>query len=643
MQQNRDLWRKGLLANPGFLEDLKKCRDVDGLYKCAAVHGIDVRTFPKLLFPQLCHSEQPIPVLLHVLEDAALGTPGNLNYLLNWILRKRKGEGRLRKRINLDDMVLLQQWMRRQLSLGLKTEKDILVFLRFVSRISDASSDESLRCNLIISIFEGLQSSSVFAFKDLGTETQRKLLGSVTRGPVTRQSLDLGFDMVEAMRQSQLEGTDQNISMLLGGIFHAYASLREHEKQETRFLEVIPRVLEMIGELPQDLACSLIYRTTKALINDHFRPPAVKATTMQLLDTWWSALAKIDVLDFGQDSPFRNEIEILLSTRKPEVVVPYLQQLDDRNKALFILRYWVGPKTRSGRSRARYLFDEFYSAKGKCSPWVSMFQAVRECAQEDSRPLDANVKLVFKVLQMLRQSEDIVEVIKQARKLHAIIDESDVVYTIKEHLREQPLLAARMFHFYPRLRLQNCPELAERMILNPRSHPNTAVNYMQSRQTRVPVHREEFRQLRKQLLDKMALAYSTGSHLTTRMAFRNVHKCYVQYTRERLGRPSRVMARAFTRAVLIRRLQAGKWVSTMAVRWVVSVIRSTESIEVANEVDKIVYKWRLANNEKFRVAALAMRRDYATDSSLDFQVQTQWSKYYRCYEKVYTPLKIPRP
>lgn len=599
--------------------------------------------FPKLIFPQLCHAGQPFPILLHLLEDAALGTPGNLNFLLDWMLRKRKGEGGLRRRINLDDMDLLQQWMRRQLCLGLKTEKDILVFLRFVSRISDVNSDESLRCNLIASVFEGLQSSSVFGVKDLGMETQRRLLGSVTRGPVTRQSLDLGFTIVEAMRQSQFKGIYQDISAFIGGVFHAYASLGKHEKQETRFLEVIAKVLEIIGELPQDLACSVIYTTTKALIDDPSRTSAVDSATKQLLEPWWSALAKTDILAFGQKSALRNEIENFLSTQKPEVVVPYLQQLDDRNKALFILHYWFGPKTRSGRSRARHLFDGFCSAKRKSSPWVSMFQAVREYAQENSRPSGADVKQVFKVLQMLRQSKDIIEVIKQARKLHALIDESDVMYTIKEHLEEQPLLATRMFHFYPRLRLEKCPELAERMTSNPRSNPNTAVNYMRSRQTRIPVHREDFRRLRTELLDIMALAYSTGSHLTTRMAFRNVHKCYVQYTRERLGRTSRIRAHAFTRAVLIRHLQAGKWVSTTALRWVLSVIRSTESNEVANEVDKILYKWHVANEQKLRAASLAMRRDYATDSSMDFRVKIKWSRHYRCYEKVYTPMNIPRP
>lgn len=643
-QQHAEFRRKGLLANSDLSEDFKKCSDLVGLHSWAADYGIDIRMYPKLLFPRLCHAGQPLPALLYALEDVALGTPGNLNFLLDWQLRKRKGEGRLRKRLNFDDMVLLQQWMRRQLCLGMKTEEDILVFLRFVSRVNDATSDESLRCTFIASIFEGLQSSSVFGLEDLGTETQCKLLESITQVPVTRQSLDLGFSLVEAIRQAQLEGTDEKISAFIGGVVHAHASLREHEKRETQFLETIPRALEMIRGLPQGLACSVILITTKALINEHFRMSVSKAATMQLPDTWWSALATTGVLDSGRQMPLKTKIERFLSFQKPEVVVPYLQQLNDRNKARFMLRYWLGPKTRSGRIRARYLFDGFCSAKGNDSPWVSMFQAARDCAQEFSKPSDDQINRVFKVLQMLRQSENIVEIIKQARKLHTIIDESHVVYTIKEHLGERPHLAERLFSFYPRLRLEKCPELAERMILNPRSHPETALRYMRSRRSRFAVDREGFSQLRTQLLERMALAYSTAQHITPRMAFRNAHQCYTQRRKERLGPPSVAMARALARAGLLRPLQAGKWVSTTAIRWILSLVRCSESADVADQIDEKLYKWRGLNARKIRAASLANRRarPYAAIFPTDFRVRTKWSKYYRGYEKIYTSLNIPR-
>ena len=583
-----DLQRKDLLANPRLWEDFKKCSDIVGLYSWAADHGIDVRTHPLMCFSRLCFAEQPLPALLSALEDAALGTPGNFNFLLDWQLRRQKGVRALRNRIRPEDLILLQQWMRRQLHLGLKTEEDILVFLRFISRVSDATHDESLRCSLIASITEGLQSSSTFRFEDLGRETQRKLFESITRGPTTRKSLHLGFSSIEAMRQSQLKDTDQMLSVFIAGVVHADATLWEKQRMETQFLEVIPMLLEMIGGLPEELAYSAILLTTKTLINDHSPLPAISASKMHI---WWSALAKTNLLEIGLKTPLKTVIERFLSAQKLEIVAPYLQQLDDRNKARFILSYWFGSKDRFLRARALHLFDEFCSAKGKERPWVSMFQAVCHSALESSEPFNADVKQVFKVLQMLEKSESIVDIIMQARKYRSIVDDSDVVYTIKEHLEAGSRMAERILHFSPSLRLELYPELAEQMILCPGIYPSIALRYIQLR--RMPFRRSS--QLRIQLLERMALAYSSASHISPRMALRYVRQCYALQVKERLGRPSAVMARALTRAGLIRPLEAGKWVSTTLVRYVLPVVRSRESTEVANKIDETVYKWRGAN------------------------------------------------
>ena len=584
----RDLQRKNLLANPRLWEDFRTCSDVGSLHSWAAEYRIDVRKYPLICFSRLCYAEQPLLALLSALEDAALGTPGNFNFLLDWQLRRQKGVRALRNRIKPDDLVLLQQWMRRQLHLGLKTEEDILVFLRFISRLSDATHDESLRCSLIASITEGLQSSSTFRFKDLGRETQCRLFESITRGPVTRESLHLGFSLIEAMRQSQLKDTDQTLSVFIARVVHADATIWEKQRMETRFLEVIPMLLEMIGGLPEELACSAILLTTKTLINGHSPMPALSDSKMHI---WWSALAKTNLLEIGLKTPLKTVIELFLSTQKLEIVAPYLQQLDDRNKARFILSYWFGPKDRLLRARALHLFDEFCSAKGKEQPWVSMFQAVRHCAQNSSEPFNADVKQVFKVLQMLGKSESIVDIIMQARKFRSMVDDSDVVYTIKEHLATGSHMAERILHFCRSLRLELYPELAEQMILSPGIYPSTALRYSQLR--RMPFKRSS--QLRIQLLERMALAYSSASHMPPRMALRYVRECYALQVKERLGCPSVVMARALTRAGLIRPLEAGKWVSTTVVRYILSVVRSTESTEVANQIDETVYKWRGAN------------------------------------------------
>ena len=586
-----DLQRKDLLANPRLWEDFKKCSDLISLHRWAADHEIDMRTHPLMCFSRLCFAEQPLPALLSALEDAALGTPGNLNFLLDWQLRRQKGPRALRNRIKIDDLNLLQQWMRRQLHLGLKTEEDILVFLRFISRVSGATHDESLRCSLIASITEGLQSSSIFRFKDLGWETQRSLLESITRGPTTRESLQLGFSSIEAMQQWQLEHTDQMLSVLILGIVHADATLWEKQRTETRFLEVIPMLLEMIRGLPEKLAFSAILLTTKTLIKDHSPMPASSASKMHI---WWSALAKTNLLEIGVKTPLKTVIELCLSSHKLEKVAPYLQQLDDRNKARFILTHWFRPKDGLLRARALHLFDEFCSAKRKERPWVSMFQAVCHCVKNSSELSNADVKQVFKVLQMLGKSEGIVDIMMQARKFRSIVVNSAVVYTIKEHLEAGSHLAERILHFRSSIQLDLYPELAEQMILCPWIYPGTALRYVQLR--RMPFKRSS--KLRVRLLERMAVAYSSASHITPRMALRYVRRCYALQVKERLGYPSVVMIRALTRAGLIRPLEAGQWVSTTQVRWILSLVHAKESAEVANKIDETVYKWRGANVRK---------------------------------------------
>ena len=586
-----DLQRKDLLANPRLWEDFKKCSDLVSLYSWAADHGIDIRTHPLMCFSRLCFAEQPLPALLFALEDAALGTPGNLNFLLDWQLRREKGVKALRNRIKSDDLILLQQWMRRQLHLGLKTEEDILVFLRFISRISDATHDESLKCSLIASITEGLQSSSIFRFKDLGRETQRRLLESITRGPTTRESLHLGFSSIEAMRQWQLEHTDQMLSVFILGIVHADATLWEKQRTEKRFLEVIPMLLEMIGGFPKELAFSAILLTTKTLIEDYSPMPANSASKMHI---WWSALAKTNLLEIDLKTPLKTVIEFYLSSQKLEKVAPYLQQLDDRNKARFILSYWFRPGDRLLRARALHLFEEFCSVKGKERPWVSMFQAVCHCAKNSSEPFDGDVKQVFKVLQMLGKSEGIVDIMMQVRKFRSIVDDSAVVYTIKEHLEAGSHLAERILHFSSSIQLDLYPELVEQMILCPWIYPGTALRYVQRR--RMPFKRSSL--LRAQLLERMAVAYSSASHITPRTALRYVRQCYALQVEECLGCPTVVMIRALTRAGLIRPLEAGQWVSTTQARWILSLVHANESAEVAKQIDETVYKWRGANVRK---------------------------------------------
>ena len=594
-QQYVDYGRKNPLTFPEISKDFRKCMDIEGFYNLAATHGIDVKKYSTLLFRRLCDDGKPLSLLLHVLEDARLRNHDNFRRLLKWLKNKVKDDGeRQHGGLLSDDPALMQQWISRQFHLGLMSEKEIYMLLEYLERIIDTTDDESLRCNLIAS-FHGLQSSPVLGFKDLGSMEQRQIVKLIVRGPVTRPLLEMGLCFVEAMPYPRIEGTDdQRIPFFILSVLDAHISGRKGGKQVLPSLELVPTILEAIWALPEDLKDSAILTTTKALLSHRVPEPAMKVV---LPDLWLSALAQKIVCG---NWLLKTQIEGLLATQKLEIAVPYLQQLDDRKQAVFVLRHWFGYRTLRGHRRVRSLFHMFSYAKLKKSPWVSMLQAVQRYARKHTQLLDAPIRKIFKLLQVLDQSESIVEIVKQSRKLKSIIDDDDVVYIIREHLEQRPHLAERLFHFHPRLWLERCPELAERMILDPSSHPANARRYMRRYYPLFLVNperysRERYTHRRMQLLGRMALAYSSALHLPPGVAFERVYECYTQHMTEDLGPLPVATARALTRAGLIRPLQSGQCASATKIRWILSVVWSTEGAEVADRVEELVYKWHDAN------------------------------------------------
>ena len=591
-QQYVDYGRQNPLAIPVIRKDFRKCRDIDGFYKWAATFGIDIKRYSSLLFRRLYEDRKPLSLLLHVLEDTGMRTHRNFKSFLWQLVSTLRDDGERRQgRLSSDDIALMQHWITRQFYLGLMSERDIRAFLEFLNHVIHTTSKESSLCNLIVS-FDGLQSSPVLGFKDLQLVEQQKIVKLIERGPVTRPLLETGFRFIEAMPNPRSEGTDQRIISFIRNVLYAHTSIRKYGEPVLPSPDLVPTILETILALLEDLKNSVILNMTKSLLSDS---PPLKGVVS---DLWLSALAKKVIR--GNWS-LKVRIENFLGAQKSEIAVPYLQQYDDQRQAYFVLRHWFGYRSRPGHRRALRLFHKFLRAKRKGSPWVSMLQAAQKYARKNSQPSNAPIRKIFKLLQALDQSESIVEIVKQSRKLKSMIDDVDVVYIIREHLEQRPHLAERLFHFHPRLWLERCPELAERMILDPSSHPANAQRYMRRYYplflANPERHRpERYARRRIQLLGRMALAYSSALHLPPGVAFRRVYECYAQHILENLGPLPIATAQALTRTGLIRPLQSGQFVRTAKIRWILSVIRSTEGADVADRVGELVYKWRKANS-----------------------------------------------
>ena len=590
-QQYVDYGRQNPLAIPVIRKDFRKCRDIDGFYNWAATFGIDVKKYSSLLFRRLYEDRKPLSLLLHVLEDTGMRTHRNFKSLLWQLVKTLRDDGERRQgRLSSDDKALMQHWISRQFYLGLMSERDIRTFLEFLNHVIYTTNKESSLCNLIAS-FDGLQSSPVLGFKDLQLVEQQKIVKLIKRGPVTRPLLEMGLRFIEVMPYPRFEGTDQRITSFIRSVLYAHTSGRKDGEPVLPSPDLVPTILETIWALPEDLKNSVILTTTKSLLSDSLPMKGV------VPDLWLSALAK-KVIRGNWSLKYR--IEDFLGTQESAIAVPYLQQYDDQRQACFVLRHWFGYRSRPGHRRALRLFHKFLRAKRKGSSWVSMLQAAQKYARKSSQPSDTPIRKIFRLLQALDQSESIVEIVKQSRKLKSMIDDVDVVYIIREHLEQRPHLAERLFHFHPRLWLERCPKLAERMILDPSSHPANAQRYMRRYYPLFLANPERDRpgrytRRRIQLLGRMALAYSSALHLPPGVAFKRVYQCYTQHMLEHLGPIPIAISRALTRTGLIRPLQSGQYVGTAKIRWILSVIWSIEGADVADRVEELVYKWREAN------------------------------------------------
>ena len=108
------------------------------------------------------------------------------------------------------------------------------------------------------------------------------------------------------------------------------------------------------------------------------------------------------------------------------------------------------------------------------------------------------------------------------------------------------------------------------------------------------------------ILHKMATAFAFNQCLAAGRAFRAVYRCYRHLCTMQVA-PGPAVAKAFVHAGIIRFLKSNRWVSTIKLRWVLGVVRASESKETADRVDQMVWIWRGHVIER-RLAKAAARR-----------------------------------
>lgn len=616
-----------------ILEDLQECDDIAAIHKWATRHHIDLREYSGLAYGRLLDCEKSLFKLLDALGDNALNNSDNLDCLLHRLAQAP---------LTPNDTETLGEWIKRTLYLGQRSQSQIKLISEFVLHVSTAHSSngqEHSKCILLTSMIDGLESSKVLGIKDLYHRTWGVLLKATTRGVFGRISQDLGFRIIKALDRSQSERLVHTIALFVLAEIEAQASVLASKKSPKIARVPIPRSFEMLQGLHKEIACRVILNTSKAMINHTACIPQTNVPLIKLLDQWWSWIRRSEWLERVERGTNKKQLERLLTGKQLVIVASYLRHLKDFEIAHFILRREFGTSMSSDdKPRATDLFHELCMVQGEQSPFIGMLRA----AHQYSGLLDRKIKRFFRLLQMLQKSSLIPEIIVELRKVDIKISEDVILHTIRTGLHWVHHRAEKIFAVYPELTLEKCPELAERMIKNVNRYPNEALWRYTARHPNWRADRcrdpPTVIKARKQLLQRMALAYSAAPHLTPRMAFRMVYSCYTRHMREKLGTCGKATVLALVRAGLVRPLDQGEWVSSERIKWLLHLVRKFEGRKVAENLDQAMYEWRGMNIQQRQQV---VRRDIRINggSAMSFTISNDWKTGMGAVQKSLSPIR----
>ena len=626
---------KTLRSESKFLADLRSCTNLHDLHSWASDYGVALQRYSRLSFRHLCQCDQDLEVALEALGDQALNSHGNLEFLL-WRIAI--------KPLEKDDADILAQWLKRTLFLGQRSELQIKLLVDFVSRLGIANCDEDLKCSLAASVFEGLELSRVLSIGDLNPSIIGMLLQAITSGNFTNASLDLGIRVINALGPRQLRSVTHGISLLLQKELISQMSMHRSAASKNQQKYIVPRSFQILRDLPLSASSAVILETSEALIKQAACLSESNDPLLHLLGNWWSWTRGAGLLDHAEKGSGEKKIEQLLARTDICVMVTYLRQLDDLRIAQFLLHNELGMQMKAD-NRLR-VFEEFRHIchfEKDVSPFVSLLRA----AHTHSDVPERSMLRIFRLLQILQKSNSIADVIVGLRAAGFKTSEQVISSTIRNGLHDKHFRVEKILKVFRELPLEKCPEVAERMIKNVKRQPIEALKLYRTRHPGVSSGcREppETINARAEVLQRMAISYSTAVHLTPRMAFKYVYQCYVYHMREKLGTVGRGMVLSLIRSGIVRLLQEGQWVSTMRLTWILNLVRKSEGDQVADQIDRVIYDWRgkvikkiQADHHRRKNARLGVK-----ESPMSFTISNRWNNSQGHIDKILTPINNDR-
>lgn len=179
------------------------------------------------------------------------------------------------------------------------------------------------------------------------------------------------------------------------------------------------------------------------------------------------------------------------------------------------------------------------------------------------------------------------------------------VFRCTNIVEDDPVLAFAIWR-HRRIWISRCPKLIISMIQNTWIHSDrifAMINFREPANS-IPYRQRSCKanpldQSRIDLIHLMAISFAERKYKTSRVAFRDVHLCY-RYLRDRRAKLQPTMSRALMLSGVIRPLLEGRYVSADRCRWILNFVKRLEGHDVAEELDRVIYRWRAKIRHELR-------------------------------------------
>lgn len=578
-------------------ERLETCTSVKNLRR--ATEELDMKNDQKLelstsAFRRLLETRCNLENILRFLSDPSLNVPEahNIQRLWRWFINEPR---------NKTDSLQLHKWIRKHISLGMVSTKELQDLVETALHSSDFCSGTQQDMDLCLSILNGLTTSRVYQITDLNSSILNRLfqLAFCNYSWRNPQLQSLGFKLLEACEPRQLRDMVEGTSALLSSYLVSTGADEDIYTVERQILVILN---SLVGSSEIQASRSIAYAIHTIL--KRFRSSSSDyPLAIRNLGCWWRLLLHHETFELIKHKSEWLRIERVLARDDLDLLCSYLKHLGDHDKCVFLLRHCVINDVEENDDRLFSNVSDFLATleknlgdrKSEKYPFVCLLQYLGPKVSTGSNLLPR----LFSILNKLEMYDTMLSTFSHLRQMKSPFQISALARLIIDYTLSNSQFACTLFKIAPSLPLESCPDIAEMMIHDPDGSPGGPLGFLALRQSSLGVSTiyprtvPEVRRAQIQLLNRMALAYAHASHLYPRVAFRQVYQCYLILLR-RHGRHSLGVdiSRALTVAGVVRPLQKAQWVNTTKLNFVLNIVREIEGDEVASKVDELVYTWR---------------------------------------------------